>query len=307
MSEQPGANPLVVAPENEDAQPLDNFEGAGFVSSWADLHSAVSADNVDPVQVAYTAAGAGLDTLGAIEDPFDSLLSAGIGWAIEHVWFLHEPLDALAGDPTQITAQAQTWHKVGRELASVAQDHRAAAAGLSAWEGMAGDGYRGAVDRFSGALDQAGRDATQLADLILTTGAQVGTVRALIRDAIAEFFGNVIKYLVPAAIGAFVSMGGTLAAATVRVVVMAVDLANSISRTIRKLLDAMTLAGGMTAQISGAIQQTADAVQETTRAIQAARPTIGKINDAADQLGAGVVVESGKQSTGAEQQQRTWG
>jgi hypothetical protein len=307
MSEQPGANPLVVAPENEDAQPLDNFEGAGFVSSWADLYSAVSADDVDPVQVAYTALGAGLDTLGAIEDPFDSLLSAGIGWFIEHVWFLHEPLDALAGDPTQISAQAQTWHNVGRELAAVAQDHRSAAAALGAWEGMAGDGYRGAVDRFSGALDQTGRDATQLADLILTTGAQVGTVRALIRDAIADFLGTVVKMVIPALVGTVVSAGGTLAAVTVRLVFMAIDLAESISRTIRKLLDAMTLAGGMAAQVSGAIQQTAGAVQETTRAIQAARPTIEKINGVAEDIKAGEATELGKQLTAAEQQQRTWG
>jgi len=303
----PGLEQLVVLPENEDAQPLDNFEGAGFVSSWADVYSAVSADHVDPAQVAYTAIGAGLDTLGAIENPLDSLLTAGVGWIIEHVWFLHEPLDALAGDPTQITAQAQTWHNVGRELASVAQDHRAAAAALSAWEGMAGDGYRGTVDRFSGALDQAGRDATQLADLILTTGAQVGTVRALVRDAIAELVSTAIQYLVPAAIAAMGTFGATLAAAATRIVVMAVDLATSIARTIRKLLDAMTLAGGMAAQISGAIQQTAGAVQETTRTIQAARPTIEKINGVADRVWAGEATELGKQLAAAEQQQRTWG
>jgi hypothetical protein len=303
----PGLEQLVVQPENEDAQPLDNFEGAGFVSSWADFHSAVSADQVDPAQVAYTAIGAGLDTLGAIENPLDSLLAAGIGWAIEHIWFLHEPLDALAGDPTQITAQAQTWHNVGRELAAVAQDHRAAAATLGAWEGMAGDGYRGTVDRFSGALGQAGRDATQLADLILATGAQVGTVRALVRDAIAEFASTVIQLVVPALITAAGTMGATLAAAVTRVVVMAVDLANSIARTIRKLLDAMTLAGGMAAQVSGAIQQTAGAVREVTRAIEAARPSIVKINGVADDLRAGEATELGKQLTAAEQQQRTWG
>jgi uncharacterized protein YukE len=302
----PGLEQLVVQPENEDAQPLD-FEGAGFVSSWADVYSAVSADQVDPAQVAYTAVGAGLDTLGAIENPLDALLSAGVGWLIEHIWFLHEPLDALAGDPTQITAQAQTWHNVARELASVAQDHRAAAATLSAWEGMAGDGYRGTVDRFSGALDQAGRDATQLADLILTTGAYVGTVRALIRDAIADFLSDVIQYAIAALITATATAGGTLAAAVLRIVSDAVALATKIAQTIRKVLDAMTLAGGTAAQISGAIQQTADAVQETVKTIQAARPTIAKINGVADDVRAGEATELGKQLTAAEQQQRTWG
>jgi hypothetical protein len=299
MSEQPGAKQLVVQPENEDAQPLDSFEGGGVVSSWADLNAALSADHVDPGQVAYTAAGAALDTLGAIENPLDSLLSAGVGWLIEHVWFLHEPLDALAGDPTQITAQAQTWHNVGGELLAIAQDHRGAAAALGAWEGMAGDGYRGAVDRFGGALDQAGRDAVQLADLVLTTGAQVGTVRALVRDEIARWVSEAIQSLVVAGVAALVTAGGALGAGALRLIWSAIDLANDIVRTIQKLLDAMTLAGGMAAQISGAIQQTAAAVK-------AARATVGEINTAADELRAGAVIETGKQLTGAEQQQRGW-
>jgi hypothetical protein len=300
MTEQPGANPLVVLPENEDAQPLDSFEGGGFVSSWADLNAALSAEQVDPLQVVYTAAGAGLDTLGAIENPLDSLLSAGVGWLIEHLWFLHEPLDALAGDPTQITAQAQTWHKVGGELGAVAQDHRAAAAAVSAWEGMAGDGYRAAVDRFGGALEQAGRDATQLADLILTTGAQVGTVRALVRDQIAGFLSEVIQTVVYTGVAALVTAGGALGVGAMRLILRAIDLAESIWRTIRRLLDDMTLAGGVAAQLSGAIQQTADAVR-------AAMPTVKDINKAADELQAGAVIETGKQFTGAEQQQRGWG
>jgi hypothetical protein len=300
VSEQPGSNPLVVAPENEDAQPLDNWEGAGVASSWADLDAAMSADHVDPVQVAYTAAGAGLDTLGAIVEPLDSLASAGVGWLIEHVWFLHEPLDALAGDPTQITAQAQTWQNVGAELGAVAQDHRTAVAALGAWEGMAGDGYRKAVDRFGGAVEQAGRDATQLADLILTTGAQVGTVRALIRDQIADWGGMVVQYVALVGIGALVSFGGALGVGAIQLILSAIDLANTLVRQVRRLLDSLTLAGGMAAQLSGAIQQTATAVQ-------AARPTLKEIHDVAEELNAGWVVENGKQHTAAEQTQRTWG
>ena len=300
MTEQPGANQLVAPPENEDAQPLDNWEGAGVASSWADLNAAGSADHVDPVQVAYTAAGAGLDTLGAILNPLDSLLSAGAGWFIEHVWFLHEPLDALAGDPTQITAQAQTWHNVSGELAAVAQDHRGTAAALAAWEGMAGDGYRAAVDRFGGALEGAARNAAELADLILTTGAQVGTVRALIRDWIADFASEVIQTIAFYGVAALVTAGGAVGAGALQLILRALDLADTIARQVRRLLDAMTLAGGMAAQVSGAIQQSATAVR-------AAMPTLTAVDDVAEELNAGWVVENGKQLTAAEQAQRTWG
>src|SRR5690606_41981378 len=101
-------------PVDEDAQPWDDLAGAGVASSWADLHAAASADDVDPLQVTYAAAAAGLDTLGAITDPLDALLTAGVGWLIEHGRFLHEPLDAPAGDPAQITAQARTRPHHGR-------------------------------------------------------------------------------------------------------------------------------------------------------------------------------------------------
>jgi hypothetical protein len=299
VTEQPGANRLVVPPENEDAQPLDNWEGAGVASSWADLDAAVSADNVDPAQVAFTATAAGLDTLGAIVNPLDSLLSAGVGWLIEHVWFLHEPLDALAGDPTQITAQAQTWHKVGGELAAVAQDHRGAAAALSAWEGIAGDGYRGTVDRFGGALEGAARNATQLADLILTTGAQVGTVRALIRDWIAGWVSEAIQTVVFYGVAALITAGGALGVGALQLILRALSLAETIYRQVRNLLNSLTLAGGMAAQISGAIQQTATAVH-------AAMPTLKAVDQAAEDLKLGYPIEAGKQVTAAEQGQRTW-
>jgi uncharacterized protein YukE len=300
VSEQPGAESLVVAPENEDAQPLSSLEGGGVFSSWADLNAAVSADDVDPGQVAFTAAAAGLDTLGAIVNPLDSLLSAGVGWLIEHVWFLHEPLDALAGDPTQITAQAQTWNNVGGELAAIARDHRGAAAALSAWEGSAGDGYRGTADRFDGALEQAGRDAVQLADLILTSGAQVGTVRALIRDSIADFVTEVIKTVAFYGVASLITAGGALGVGAVQLIVRALNLADKIYQKVKDLLDAMTLAGGMAAQISGAIQQTATAVR-------AAMPTLDAIDKAAGDLQLSYPIEAGKQVTGAEQGQRAWG
>ena len=292
-------NPLVVEPEHEDAQPL-NWEGAGAASSVADLNAALAADHVDPAQVAYTAAGAGLDVLGAVVSPLDSFAVAGIGWLIEHVWWLHEPLDALAGDPIQITAQAQTWHNVGVELGRVAGDYRGAAAALPAWDGSAGDAYRSAVERYAAALDRSAQNAVQLSDLVLTTGANVGTLRALIRDAIAEFAWEVIKWIAAAVI-----TGGTaLGAATVQVVLNALDLAEDISRRITRLLDALKAAGGTVAQISEALRDTAAQIRVAVPHVQAA---LAPIERTADELGLGKLVEAGKQQAAAEQNQRAWG
>ena len=101
------------------ARPVAEFdlEGAGVVSSWAELAAALTAEQVDPHQVGFAAAGAGLDTLGAVLHPFDALLQAGLGWLVEHVAFLREPLDALAGDPDAVLAQARHWDRVAARAA----------------------------------------------------------------------------------------------------------------------------------------------------------------------------------------------
>ena len=41
------------------------------------------------------------DTIGFAIDPLGSVLTAGVGWLLEHISFLREPLDALLiGDET---------------------------------------------------------------------------------------------------------------------------------------------------------------------------------------------------------------
>ena len=95
----------------------------------------------------FAAAGAGLDTLGAVLYPFNALLRAGLGWLFEHIAFLREPLDALAGDPDAVLAQARHWDRVAAELRAAAADHRATT--VPDWHGAAADGYRQAVDELA--------------------------------------------------------------------------------------------------------------------------------------------------------------
>ncbi|MBV1852022.1 hypothetical protein [Catellatospora tritici] len=45
-------------------------------------------------------------------DPLGALVTAGFGWCVEHVEPLSQTLDWLAGDPDQISANAQTWHNL---------------------------------------------------------------------------------------------------------------------------------------------------------------------------------------------------
>lgn len=233
-------NPLVAEPTDEDAEPM-NLEGAGVVSSVADAWSAV-ADGEDAGSIALDVGGAAIDALGTIADPFGSLASAGVGWLIEHVWFLHEPLDALAGDPTRIEAQARTWHDLSRELGSVAADDAAGAAAAQAWEGDAGRAYQGAARQWSGEVLGAARESATLAGQVLDSAALVATVRSTIRDLIADFLGGLIGPAIAAVAAAPFTAGGTLLAWIAAVVTKAVALARRCITMIEKLLDALGVA-----------------------------------------------------------------
>ena len=208
--------------------PVSATEGAGVVSSWADLGAAIGADDLDPAAITFTAAAAGLDTLGAVLQPFDSLLRAGLGWLIEHIDFLRQPLDALAGDPTEVLAQSRNWHHVAAELRATAADYRDAV--VPGWDGAAAEAYRRATDELVGALREASAQADELSLLILATGAAVGTVRATIRDTITEFLSLVLRYLLAASTLAFLTAGGSLATVVLTVVVRALEVAEDICR-----------------------------------------------------------------------------
>ncbi len=301
---EPTTDSLIAEPEHEDAQPLDSWEGAGAVSSVADMNNAWASEHRDPLQIAVTTAGAGLDALDAVMNPLDGLAHAAVGWLIEHIWWLHEPLDALAGDPTQITAQAQTWHRVAEQLGAVAAAYRAeTAAGVQGWEGEGRAAYGTAVDGFAARLDDTARNAEQISSLLLTTGAGVGTVRALIRDQIAEFVWLIIQIIFWYGVLAFLTLGGSIAAGTMQIIFRALDMARDFARQVSDLLDLLSVAGGTAGQL-------ADAMRETALYARAAAPHLRGMGEdvlaAADAVRAGERIELGKQLANASQNEAAW-
>lgn len=288
-------NPLVVEPENEDAAGWDSAEGAGIFSSIADLNTAT--ENGDPAQIAYSTMGVVLDGLDAAVNPFDALVTSGMGYLVEHIAFLHEPLDALAGDPTQIVAQARTWHNVSRELHRVGDGYRGAADGLGGWDGATSDAYRSAATAFTDQLHRAGDDAERLAALVLDTGAMVATVRALVRDLIVDWVWKLAKW----AVGVIMSGGTALALVIGLVVGEATQLGFTIARKLDELLTALEAAGGTAGQLGAALRQTAAqarvAVPEFRRDWRLTVETLDRDVPAAE------FVEFGKQLSGVRERQ----
>jgi uncharacterized protein YukE len=176
-------NPLVVA------------KGGGEVNAWSGvylaediqlLHQGVKSGSW--VDLTLGGIGAGLDALGLITDPLGSLVSWGVAWLLDHVKPLKEALDQLAGDPAQISANAQTWRNVADQMKFAAGDYRTAVSRqTAAWSGPASDAYRAQSKEHEGGMSALSEAAETMASIVEGSGMLVALVRTLVRDAIAEF------------------------------------------------------------------------------------------------------------------------
>ncbi|MGD9527501.1 hypothetical protein [Pseudonocardia sp.] len=268
------------------------YEGAGFVSSWYDLGEAVAGG--DPGEIAWAMNGAALDSLGVAMDPLDALASAGVGWLIEHVAFLHEPLDALAGDPIRIEDEARTWTAVATRMVEVAGQHVRSLDALTGWTGAAADAYRETAGAFTFGLERGADLADVAASEVLSSGADIATVRALVRDAVAGFVADVLVAAAVAGVTAVVSGGGSVAGFVLWVVRGAVETAAGIARSVAQLLDRL---GASATRLATAASRLDDIARQARRFDT---PEVRALDTAVD---AGApVVEYGKNHTAPDWQ-----
>ncbi len=277
------------------AEETDPLEGAGLLSSMSDLGGAVFADEPTAREIGATAVGAALDGLGALADPLDALFGAGLGWAFEHLRFLREPLDQLAGQPAAIKAQAGTWHNIALELDRVAGDHARDLGALTGWEGAASDAYRTDALRQIEALRGCAADAEELSGELMRNGALVASVRSIIRDTIAELILEIATYLLGAGATAIMTAGGSVAAclawATTRATAVAMKIAGMVSR----LIDVLGEAGARLAELAARVAELSRKAQRVEQGL----------TDPVSET-AGYLTEFEKQGSKAEREVGEW-
>ena len=213
-----------------------DLAGAGvFYDAKSTIDDALKGDWLG---VGMDVAADGLDALAVIADPFGVLLSAPIGWIIEHISFLKEPLDLLAGDPDQVRAKAGTWTNIAAALDKSAQDYQSSAEALKqSFTGAAADAYIRAADNYCGAVSGTAGHARDAAKAFEVAGALVGTVRGTIRDLIAQFCADaLIKGLAALALS-FETFGASVAAWVADTVFDATSLAARLSAKITKVVE----------------------------------------------------------------------
>src|SRR6266545_6252666 len=168
--------------------------GAGIVDSYASLVSSITSDSESEgekcVDVALSAVGVVTDTIGFAIDPLGSVRSAGVGWLLEHVSFLREPLDALLGNPDEINANIDQLKQAALEMHTIAQEHGQDIGTVGDWSGETADAYRDSMSRLSEELDSMASTLDGTAAVVGISGMLVTTMRGIvfgiISDVIAE-------------------------------------------------------------------------------------------------------------------------
>jgi hypothetical protein len=219
--------------QDTGTRPLD---GTGLFSDAANTVQGAESGNI--ASTAMAGASTALDTLGMAMDPLGSLASAGIGWLIEHVKFLHEGLDKLAGAPQQIQHMSTEWKKIAEDLDSSAGEYssKAKAAG-GTWTSSAGQAYQQTAANYTGLLHGTAASATDASGAMTVAGVMVGTERGIIRDLISTFVGELIRDAVIALASSEVTLGGSVAAFITDAVYRASRLASKIGTRVAKLLE----------------------------------------------------------------------
>jgi uncharacterized protein YukE len=242
VSEGPVARPSeqnLVAQKEEEKK---NFKGAGLADSFEGLVGTLKGEpneSIDKFALAMDGVSVGLDLLSMGLNPLGELVKAGVGWLMENLDFIREPLELLTGDPELVQQAAQTWNNIATELEAVAGDYEGALSATSGWDGDAAIAYRRVALQYTQSLRDVAAEAKDSAQWITTGGMVVATARALIFDIIASFISDVITRALLALASSWFTLGGSVAAFTASIFADAVKVMAKIQKKLGKLLSAI--------------------------------------------------------------------
>ncbi|QWF80039.1 hypothetical protein [Amycolatopsis sp. CA-230715] len=273
MSTTEAENPLVAKSEspsglttgfgNPEAPAMDRINAATAGSGMLNDVASTVTDfrKGDWVNAGFDLGTDALDLLGAAMDPLGTLASAGVGWLIEHISFLKEGLDALAGNPEAVTAKAVTWSNISKQLTESAEAYEKSTAKLTS-EGTAAEAYQGTAKGYADTLRGAATHADAASTAMNVGAALVGTERGLIRDMISSFVGGLILKGLAAIATSWCSFGGSVAAFIADTVLEGASLAEKITTKIAKIVQKLEELAKGAGKSKGALEAAANALKK---------------------------------------------
>lgn len=277
------ANPLVAGagPDGGAFTGVDSvdsgFSGGGIFENAEKTVSDAAGGEASAFTMGVDIASTGLDLLGTAMDPLGALASAGVGWLIEHIGFLHEGLDKLAGDPEDVTAKSQTWKNISQSLQDAAQGYRGSARQTTAcWTSSAGQAYQASATGFERSIQGAAGHANSAASAMTVAAGLVGVERGLIRDMISGFVGGLIAKAIAALATSWCSFGASVAAFIADTVVEATALTGKITSKIAALVSKLGRLGREFEESAQALGKMGRALEQAAVKLDQAAGTIGR-------------------------------
>ncbi|MCD0444577.1 hypothetical protein LO763_13195 [Glycomyces sp. A-F 0318] len=262
-------NPLVV--ENSGPSVVG---GGRIVESLynvgTDLSKAGSED-FDPMSFAIDGVVAGLDVLAFALNPFKELIMAGVGFIIEHVSFLREPLEWFTGDPNAISALTQTWSNIAGSLDGAAGSIPDLLAEIEHWKGEAADAYREVGNGFAETIASAGSAAQAVSSCYMVLGLLCSTLKAIVLEIICDFVSRAIMIGLAALANAAWTFGGSIG--------------TGIAMTITSAFEASAKIG---TKVSKGLAQVAKVLGKIKNADNAFGAMVRKVSELADEIAGGM-------------------
>jgi|GEM_PF-5655599 RNase P protein component len=248
------SRPSLIAPEGE----TKSYEGAGLYEAARGIVDGIQSGNW--LGVAGNGVAAGLSFIGAVMDPLQAVFAAGVGWLMEHVSILREPLDKLAGDPKAIEGHAQTWYNIERRIYEatdffVDQVNRSTAE----WTSQAAEAYRRLARTHAESVQALGAIADAMSKATTIVGAMVGVVRNTIRDIVAEVVGACISKALQAVTVVLIPK------VAAEVAILVGKTSSKILNLLRQLFEAIKRIGVLVKQCDSILAQIGQASRNTLR------------------------------------------
>lgn len=192
--------------------------GAGFFDTAFGLKKAVAEG--DSLSIGMASVGMAVDILGMVLDPLGSLLTAGIGWLIEHLVIFRWPLDVLMGDPKGIDAAKEAIWAEGKKVKEQSEQHKTATEEvLKSWSGQAAEQFRADMEGVTAQIDALADYVNFAGKQMAIAGGLIGTVRGIIRDLIAMTLAGIVKAAIIAVALAPITFGASIVAAVTSTIV----------------------------------------------------------------------------------------
>ncbi|WP_037319977.1 WXG100 family type VII secretion target [Amycolatopsis orientalis] len=231
-------------PKNNFLAGSGDTAGAGFFDSAFALKRAVNEG--DSLSIGMASAGMAIEILGMVLDPIGSLLTAGIGWLIEHIVIFRWPLDFLLGDPKGIEAAKAAIYAEGQTVKQWSEDHAKATKNLmESWQGAAADQFRADMEGVAAQIDALSDYVNFAGKQMGIAGAMIGAVRGIVRDIIAMTLAGILKAAIVAVALAPVTFGGSIIAAITSIMttvgVAIAKIAKQIADVAKRLAEMLKL------------------------------------------------------------------